>query len=91
MKPETTLPTFCISVNGRPYLGESDETTAVFPRATGWTGKSPATRTRIKLGDFLSGPGKLITGRRCLRSEIDRILTEMDAGFRIEKMEIEAQ
>lgn len=86
--PKTHLQSFYISVNGRPYMGESDETVDASSRWTGWTGKSPAKRSRIKLGEFLSGPGKEIYGRRCLRSELERILAEADAGLQIEKLEI---
>lgn len=82
---------FHISVNGRPYLGESDETVDAEPRWTGWTGRSPAKRSRIKLGEFLSGPGKEIIGRINLRSELDRIFREADAGLQIEKLEIIGQ
>lgn len=86
--PKTTLPQYYITVNGRPYLGESDETVDAAPRYSGWTGKSPAKRSRIKLGEFLSGPGKIIESRRNLRSELDRIFAEADAGLDIEKLEI---
>jgi hypothetical protein len=89
--PKQYLQCFHIAVNGRPYLGESDETVDASSRWTGWTGKSPAKRSRIKLGDFLSGPGKTITGKRCLRSELERILAEADAGLQIEKLEITGQ
>lgn len=82
------LPTYTITVNNRPYLGESNETVDVFPRSSGWTGKSPSTRTKISLGDIASGTGKLITGRKCLRSELERILAEVDSGLTIEKIEI---
>ena len=85
------LRSFHISVNGRPYLGESDETVDSEPRWTGWTGKSPAKRSRIKLGEFLSEPGNEIVGRINLRSELDRILREADAGLQIEKLEITGQ
>jgi hypothetical protein len=89
--PKSYLQSFSITVNGRPYLGESSETVAAAPRYSGWTGKSPAKRSRIKLGEFLSGPGKAIEGRRNLRSEIERILAEADAGLQIEKLEITGQ
>jgi hypothetical protein len=83
------LPTYFITVNNRPYLGESNETVDNFPRSTGWTGKSPSSRTKIALGQ--SGQGKLITGRKCLRSELERILAEVDSGLTIEKIEITSQ
>ena len=87
--PKSHLQSFRISVNGRPYLGESDEITDAAPRWTGWTGKTPAKRSRIKLGEFLENtPGKEIIGRVNLRSELDRIMREADAGLQIEKLEI---
>lgn len=89
--PKTYIRSFFIFVNGRPYLGESDETVDASPRWAGWTGKSPAKRSRIKLGEFLSGPGKEIVGRINLRSELERILSEADAGLKIEKLEITGQ
>ena len=86
--PNSKLPQYYITVNGRPYLGESDETADAAPRYSGWTGKSPTKRSRIKLGEFLSGPGKIIVSRRNLRSELERIFAEADAGLDIEKLEI---
>lgn len=73
---KSKLPQYYITVNGRPYLGESDETADAAPRS------------RIKLGEFLSGPGKIIISRRNLRSELERIFAEADAGLDIEKLEI---
>ena len=87
--PKAHLQSFRISVNGRQYLGEFDEITDAATRWTGWTGKSPAKRSRINLGEFLENtPGKEIIGRVNLRSEIDRIMREADAGLQIEKLEI---
>ena len=91
MNPTSTgnIRSFRITVNGRPYLGESDETVNADPRWSGWTGKSPAKRSRIKLGEFLENtPGKEIIGRINLRSELDRIMREADSGLQIEKLEI---
>jgi hypothetical protein len=86
---QSQLNTFVIYVNGRPYLGESDESANAMPRHTGWTGKSPGKRTRIKLGELFDGVGRVIVGKRNLRSEIERILAEADAGMDITKIEIE--
>lgn len=81
-KQASRTPEFVIRVNGRPYLGESEESVPAMPRHAGWTGRSPAMRSRIALGD--KQPPKIITGRTNLRSELARIMEESD----IQRIEI---
>jgi hypothetical protein len=85
---KSTIPVFHVYVNDRPYLGESDESADTFPRHTGWTGKSPHGRSRIRLGVILDDPGVKVVGKRNLRSILERILAELDSGMAISKIEI---
>jgi hypothetical protein len=82
------IPSFHVYVNDQPYLGDSEESVATQPRHTGWTGRSPQTRSRIRLGAVLADPGVVVVGKRNLRSILDRILTAADAGMTITKIEI---
>ena len=81
------LPHFVIHIDGKPYLGGHSSIEIKHPRPSGWTGLSPATRSRISIGHHLDVP-KAIQGRRNLRSELERVLAEIDYGLQVKQITI---
>ena len=81
------LSSYLITIDGLPYLGEHSTVAVTHPRASGWTGLSPVTRSRISLG-HQTQQAKIIEGRRNLRSELERILTEIDGGLQVKQITI---
>ena len=70
---------FVIYINHKPYLGESEETEKADYGGEGWHVHNHSERNVLKFGDIGDKP-KTIVGVRCLKSEIDRIMTRMKDG-----------
>jgi len=72
------MKTWTIWLDGQPYGGESPAAENAHAAAVGgWSGKQPATRSGVRIGE---GPAKLIAGRTNLRSEVDRIMSRIAEG-----------
>lgn len=67
-----------IWLDGQAYRGESTSAEHAHAAATGgWSGRQPATRSAVLIGD---GPAKVISGKTNLKSEMDRILSRIAEG-----------
>ncbi len=67
---------YVIFIDKKPYLGELDETEKSNYGGEGWNVQNKIERNKLGVGVEGQSP-KIIYGWRCLKSEIERIVTRI--------------